>query len=162
MKKHLIVTGMVLVLLVVGLSGCIRTSKTNDETDNKKEYTYLPDGTKVYGDFDKIEITEYTVTTDRRIGFMEYETIANGFVYSKNASRYLVNVTVKNIANELIDWIYLYVYFYDNQGNELYSGKDTCRDMYINDTCCLEVHWYNSSSPSYFEHMDYIEFEVSG
>jgi len=34
MKKHLIVIGMTLVLLIVGLCGCVEETKTNDEGEN--------------------------------------------------------------------------------------------------------------------------------
>ena len=170
MNKHLIVVGIVSVLLIcVGLSGCVDENGSippSDEDQDKGKFTTLPDGTKVYGDFDKLEILNHSVVTEQRHGIyyyidVTYEKIADGFVYSENASRYRANVTVKNIAGEILDSITIYVRYYDNLDNFLRSDYDYGYDLYMDDTIDFSFTWGNYSSPSYFKQVDHISFEIS-
>ena len=78
MSKKIIAIGMILIFICVGLSGC------NDQSN-------------------KIELVEYSVKTIRG-SVLFYETLADDFVYSESATAYLINGTVKNNANKMIDF----------------------------------------------------------
>lgn len=176
MKKQLVMIGIMIILIAGGLSGCIETNQeatgdTNHDTNgsqNEEKFTTLPDGTNVTGDIDKLEILNYFVVTEKKVNgslfwnspWDTYEKIADGFVYSENATRYRINVTVKNIAGELLDDITIYVRYYDNLSNLLRSDYDYGYNLYIEDTIDFSFTWYNSSYSSYFEHVDHISFEI--
>lgn len=126
----------------------------------KEEFTTLEDGTKVYGDIDKLEILNYSVVTEKE-NHWDYQKIGDGFVHSEDASRYRVNITVKNIAGELLDRIRIDINYYDSLDNHLYSNQEYEWHLYMEETIEFSFTWYNSSYPSYFEHADHISFEIS-
>jgi len=176
MNRHFTVLEIVILLLSVGLSGCVETNQNGDEStetsdengsmppsnedQDKEEFTTLPDGTKVYGDIDKLEILNYSIVTEKEVNYRDYQKIADGFVYSENASRYRVNVTIKNIAGEILDSITVYVRYYDDLDIFLRSDYDRGYDLYMDDIADFSFTWGNYSSPSYFKQVDHISFEI--
>ena len=141
----------------------------SDEDQDKEKFTTLPDGTKVYGDIDKLEILNYSIVTEKQLGFYglyEYEKIADGFVYSENASRYRIYVTAKNIAGKMLPegtWftsnIKITVKFYDN--NEVHlASKTTTKYTELPDTYTWDFE-ITYSKDDYFEYVDHISFEIS-
>ena len=52
MKKELVITGILAIIVFVGLTGCLENKKT------------LPDGTVITGEIDKIDILSYDVKTE--------------------------------------------------------------------------------------------------
>lgn len=118
----------------------------------------LPDGIIVTGDIDKIQILNYSIATENG-SYFDYEKIADGFVYSENASRYKINGSVKNIAGEMLGNVKVYVEFYDSNDTYLdseYDYKYDLPDGYIWD---FEVTY--SKYQDYFEYVDHIGFDIS-
>lgn len=170
MTKHLIVA-IVVLLLSVGLSGCVETNRNgsippSNEDQDKEEFTTLPDGTKVHGDIDKLEILNYSIVTEKEVNYRDYQKIADGFVYSEDASRYRIYGTAKNIAGKMLPegtWftnnIKITVKFYDNNEVHLVS-KTTTKYTELPDTYTWDFE-ITYSKDDYFEYVDHISFEIS-
>ena len=121
MNKHLIVIGIVLLLLVVGLSGC-------NESSN-------------YGDEDLVEIYNVTVKTKWNEGYLtdvkNFEE--DGFYHGVSADDenvwnliYLISGTVKNIAGKKLNYIKVSAKLYDSDGNYLSSSNDALETIIRN------------------------------
>jgi len=137
MNKHfLIIVIISFLLLVFGLSGCIEEI---GET-----------GT------DKIKLLVYSVETQKKSG---YEKIADGFVYSEEAYRYVVSGTVKNVAGEMLNHVKITVKFYDK--NNSYLDSRVAFVYYLDDSHTGDFEIYYINNNEYFEFVDHVEFLIS-
>ena len=123
MKKHLIVIGMMLILLVVGLSGCIDSSNTKDykdtngaipttveemiigtwERDDNRTFTYKADGT----------LNIESATFDYRYWFKD------GYLFDSSEGmdeplEYKYNISFENKDTMILTYL---GYYYENQWN---------------------------------------------
>jgi len=140
MKKHLIVSGIVFVLLIVVLSGCVEGTKY----DNSKYPS------------DEIEVINYKIETYNR-GTPDIK-IGDGFLHSENDSYYKVSGEIKNIGDELLKDVITYVNFYDIDNNLLDWKDDYTWDLANSYTEKFSVYYF--SSEIYFEEVWSIEFET--
>ena len=62
--KHLIIVGIAVLLIVVGLGGCINNNGSDSEYS-----TFLPDGTKIIGDIQDIQILEHDINRYKEISW---------------------------------------------------------------------------------------------
>ena len=136
MKKHLIVSGIVFVLLIVGLSGC-----SEQETS---------------GAIDKLELISYKVETQK--WDKGYKTISNGFNHSEDAELYLITGTVKNIAGETLINVNITAKFYDNTNNFL--KEKTTYIGGIPNTYTEDFGIYYFVNEEYFENVCSVKFEL--
>jgi len=158
MKKIVILSITLLVLGAGFLSGCSETDQnTNSNTTNSdgtNENITLWDGTKVTGNTDKIEIINYSVETQN----MEREKIADGFTYTEEAFIYIINVTAKSIAAEILDEVRVTAKFYDNSGIYLESDFGGVCELTLGETFGILLS-YNKNIGN-FEYVDHIKFEI--
>lgn len=115
---------VLLAILFVGflsiLSGCIVEEDTNNQ-DN--------DNNDIIDEETDIILINYSVETQRWTTEKSYEKIADGFVYSADANRYLVRGEALNNGTENISTAYVYINFYDSDDNLLYSLYDMIFDF---------------------------------
>ncbi len=185
MNKKLLILVIAILLLTVGLSGCTTTNQNGNEStetsdengstspsnedQDKEKFTTLPDGTKVTGDIDKLKIFNYSIVTEQEITYNTYEKIADGFVYSENASRYKIYGTTKNIAGKMLNDIKITVEYYDSNNIYLSSRSDTLGilDPGIPDTYTWDFEIIYCKETilgvnEYFEYVDHIGgFKIS-
>ena len=158
MKKQLLIFGILLVLITVVLSGCTQTKDLTGQTSDAT------------GDTDKVEITNYNVTTTWYIvGEMEQHA-EPGFYHDypedAHVTTYTVEGAVKNIAGEYLDQINITAVFCDANNNELDSKITIIRGLDNTDTkdfsfslseFYCEHHWEIGC----FKDVDHISFEIS-
>jgi len=165
MKKHLIVIGIVVLLLVVGLSGC---NEFWEQSNNISGYENL------------VEI--YNVTVETRwntypsFGNTIHHT-ENGFYHGVNVSDddvgmliYMISGTVKNVAGRKLSSVKVTAKLYDSSGNylgssnsALESGVSDLPNTYTG-KFYIEIRsstYYLGGSFKYFENVDDYELEVS-
>ena len=97
MHKNLFVIGIICILIILVLNGCIEQEKS--------EYK------------DKVELVSYNIET--QMWDNGYKTIGNGFIHSEDAELYLITGIVKNVAGEMLNSIKITANFYDNTHNFL-------------------------------------------
>lgn len=134
MNKYLILSGFLLFVLMVNLSGCIV-----QETS---------------GDTDRLKLINYNVETKK--WDEGYKTIGKGFIHSMNAELYFINGTVKNIAGEMLNSVNITAKFYDDTNNFLreeitYLGG-------IPDTYTEDFGIYYFVNEMYFENVTSVKF----
>ena len=135
MKKHLLLSGIIFVLLVVGFNGC-----TEQE---------------ISGDIDRIELLEYSIVTQKFEE--EYKTIGNGFIHSDEAELYLINGTVKNIADEVLISVNITAKFYNNTNTLLTERTTYLGGIPINHTREFGIYYFYNEE--YFEEICGVKFE---
>jgi len=136
MKKQIAIIGIIALLVSGGLSGC-----TERLSDTKS------------GNADKIELVSYSVETE----FHGMEK-AKDFVNNQNATRYIVNGTLKNIANEDLTNICIIAYFYDND-NFVNSETDFTNNLAANQTWDFLIV-YSYGRDENLVYADKVEFEI--
>jgi hypothetical protein len=142
MKSKYLMIGIIVLLLAVVFSGC--NEQINSRTGLEKT--------------DKVQLVSYSTWTEKYIDFTTgYQKIADGFVYSEDADRYVVNATIKNIAGEKLDTILVDVGFYDSSNNLLKTTTKYVWGLPNSYTENVEVTY--SSSSTYFENVDHVSFE---
>lgn len=118
---------VIMVLLFVGmvsmLSGCVIEEPT-DTDDNSND---------IVDEETDIVLVDYSVVTQGLTTDKRYETIADGFLYSENANRYLVRGEVLNNGTENISKAYVYMNFYDSEDNLLHQIYDIIFDFKVGD-----------------------------
>jgi len=148
MNKHLIVSGIVVLLICVGLSGCTQ----NDD---------------VSGDIDKVELLNCDIKTKWFTGYttgtrQEYEE--NGFYHDAPSDadglKYVVTGTAKNIASKPIDSCKITATFSDVEGNVLGTTSDYVSDLYMGESKNFSISAY-SKYLVYFEHVEEYTLSIS-
>lgn len=114
MKKFLIITGIVFVLLMVGFSGC-----------NDKEKLV---------DINKIELVSYDVQS---IGYSVYDK-REGFQYFEQLYKYDVTGIIKNVGSNIINKVQITALFIDE--NESIIGLD---EVYVEDIEVEDIKSFN-------------------
>ena len=140
MKKHLIASGIVLLLLLVGFNGC----------------TELNDNVESSGESDKLELVSYNVETQKWDD--GYKAIGDGFIHSGDAELYLITGIVKNIAGETLISVNITAKFYDNTNN-LLKEKTTYLGG-IPNTYTEDFGIYYFVNEEYFENVCSVKFEL--
>ena len=148
MKDHrfkIKIVFILFVLLIITLSGCI-TEKPTDEEENENTLTESD-----------LEVVSYTVETQTMKFDKTFEKIADGFVYSKDAYRYLVRGKVKNNGTENISKAWVIVNFYDAEDNMIYSLADMIFHFKPNDIRDFAVDFtkYDGEDFSNADHIDF-------
>jgi len=154
LKNHLVVIGMVLVLLVVGLSGCNESNFVSSE----------------------VEIVNYTVVTKWNVytgGSGTYTYYKPGFYhdYPENAqTSYIINVTLKNNAGRLLPMVYIYLNFYDKDDTLLARIHNPLEGIIGNlpetytETCSIQIYKfqfiYYGIKEEYFDLVESVKFET--
>ena len=148
MKDHrfkIKIVFILFVLLISTLSGCI-TEKPTDEEENENTLTESD-----------LEVVSYTVETQTMKFDKTFEKIADGFVYSKDAYRYLVRGKVKNNGTENISKAWVIVNFYDAEDNMIYSLADMIFHFKPNDIRDFAVDFTKYDGED-FPNADHIDF----
>ena len=126
MKNQTKICFVILIMSSIIISGCI------------EGYIELSDGTKVYGDYDKIKIIDYSI--------------------GKNDTCYFINITVKNIKAHTD--ISIRANFYDSNNNLLYGngnsvGRTNDTDIYPN-----QIFYFKIIGDEYFNKIDHITLKI--
>jgi hypothetical protein len=135
-KKILIILTSIMLLMVV-LSGCNET-----ENDN--------------GNLDEVEIIEWYEGTYWEAGRLMY----NGLSYNENALLYMVNGTARNLANQVLNSVIIWVKYYDINNTLLWEDGILENGVGINET--WEFRSIYISSREHFKDVDHVEFDISG
>ena len=122
---------MFFVVIISTLSGCVVENPV-DEEDNEINPVDEEDNEITDTESD-LEVVSYTVETQAIKFDNTFEKIADGFVYSEIAYRYLVRGKVKNNETENISKIRVTVNFYDKEDNLIYSPSDVIFHFETND-----------------------------
>ena len=135
MNTHLIVSGIVIILLMVGLSGC-----------NEQE---------IYEKSNDIEIISYNVTTKKWDD--GHKIIGEGFIHSDEAEFYYIYGIVKNIAEETLISVNVTANFYDNANNILSEKTTYLGGIPYNYTKDFGIYYF--SDEEFFEDVCGVKFE---
>jgi len=118
-KKHPIAFGIVIILLVVGLSGCTDFGENKEvEIIDYEVTTNWKTGDYVYGITDHVEYGFYHNISD--------EEVAKG----SQGIYYKISGTLKNIAGRKLDKITIDAVFYDIDGVELFDTDNPYQPLY--------------------------------
>ena len=152
--KILSVVSIITLIIVVGLFVIFTT----------ENYTQLADGTKVFGDFNKVEIIDYRVIT-QEYKDDQYQKIGSGFIKIANASRYLINITVRNIDS--MYYVTIVARFYDSNNNLLcqkygHVERTDAAPIYQNQILYFEIVYPKEDleCKDHFDDVDYISFFI--
>lgn len=121
----------VIISIIGTLSGCIVENPV-DEGDNEINPVDEEDNESTDTESD-LEVVSYTVETQTMTFDNRFEKIADGFIYSEIAYRYLVRGKVKNNGTENISKTWVIVNFYDKENNLIYSASDIIFHFETND-----------------------------
>jgi len=150
MKGKLLSVLITVLLLTIVFSGCLENPNNILQGD---EYTTLSDGTKVTGDFDKVEILNYSVETlDGQI------KIADGFVYSENATRFNIRGTARNIAGELIRIVRITAKYYTEDDNYIQEYYNAFSGIRAGDKWIFNIGFRDENNLAY---VHYVVFDIS-
>lgn len=158
MNKQMSIVGVILIILLSGLSGCIE--QNNDDTGNNE-----------------LEVVSYSIVTEA----YSYNTKANksiwksfgegfkpdnlpeissgGGVYLPEEyykARYRINVTVKNIADRRLDTISVILNFYDSNDTLLIS-EQIKNYSGLPDGHIWDFEYEYDYHDDYFERIDHLE-----
>lgn len=134
-----------ILFLTVGLSGC---------TENNNNPNYSLDG---------LEIIDYSVYTQWRLGNQEYQK--EGFYHDipeyAYSIKYYINGTIKNNAGKKIDAFWIVVRFYDEDNNELNARQKFFQNLPNNYTMDFSFEYPDAWGGGYFFDIDHIIFETN-
>ena len=150
---------IILILITLIMCGCFEIQE--------KLYSTLPNGTKIYGDYDKVEISDFRIKT--QAGTSNKETITFGHWFTpenlpniSDEGEYIwatYNITgqIKNIAgyNSNINFT---IKFYNDSDIFLYS--DTLYIHEINNNSTSEFIFIVDYQQKYFNDIRDIDFEI--
>ena len=119
--KNLITFGIILMLLIVGLSGCNDTSNS-DNTNKNVESQYI----NIYDI--KVETITYKWTEGEQTFTGFHKPCPDGY-----NCHYKIQGKVKNIYNKPIERVSLRLYLYDSIGNELCTESDSISSLYLDE-----------------------------
>lgn len=146
MNKKFIGMLIILILLILGLSGCNELGSGDDT------------GLKV---INYEVVTQYSVWKDNGT-LNTYNRSGFYHDYPENAHpSYVVNITVKNKSGDLITFMYLYIWFCDKDNIKLfkeYTGIGNLPDTYT-ETITIESNKYRNER--YFDLVENIQFEFT-
>lgn len=151
MKKHKEIAKIGLgffLLLILCLSGC-----------GEEATMFLPDGTKVVGDFNKVQIASYLITTEKNQNDTNI-TIGEGFIPT-NSSHYRANITVQNIDAKY--YITIRVNLYNRTNALLGNGRfhvERTGETLLNSEYHFSVVFQKSEYPDTFTYADHIDFMI--
>jgi hypothetical protein len=154
MQRKLLGLLIAVLLLTIVFSGCTEQNPENNLNGN--EYTTLSDGTKVTGDFNKIEILNYSAET---LGGSPLVKIADGFTYSADATRYGIHGTAKNIAGELIKEVRITANYYTSDNKYIRENYNEFYDIRGGDTWIFSVGFYETNNPD-FANVHHVIFDI--
>jgi hypothetical protein len=137
MKRYLqIIWVFFLLIFIIGLAGC-----TNQNVE------------------DGVTIVTYSIETQRwNWGEADFVKIADGFIYSEDAERYEIIVTVKNVAGVMINRIVVSVNFYNKNNSYLGTKVRTIRGLDASHT--EDISFTYTKYEDNFENVDHLEFEI--
>jgi len=151
MKIQLVIVGIVILLLVVGLSGCEELTGNGD----------------VSGDTSKVELLDYNVISTWVTGawtLNRQEHEQNGFFYddSSDASNheYKITGTIKNKAGYKLERIVVTAKLYDSNGIFLDSKDDTVYDIPDTYTEDFSISFFVHNTDR-FENVNSVKFEFT-
>ena len=142
MNRNYLIEGIsiFIIIITIFLIGCI------ESTENTSS-----------GDSSKIELVNYTVYTYEYIHPYPNK-IADGFNSDlENVGGYIVEGTIKNIADETVD-AKVIANFYDNNGTLLHSTFDWVNNIDKSDKKEFQI-WYRKNE-HYFEKIDNVKIEL--
>lgn len=136
MRKQVAIVGILIFILSTGLTGCTERIIENG-----------------------VEVVTYSVETQKYdFGEADFIKLADGFVYSKDAERYEITVTIRNAADEILDRIVISLNFYDKNNSYLGTKIRTIRGLdasYTEDFIITYTKYEDS-----FEIVDHMDFEI--
>jgi hypothetical protein len=159
-KNKSIICFFIFVLILILITGCFE--------EQIKPYSILPNGTRIYGDHDKIEINNLSIRT--QAGRDNTTTITYGHWFTPenlpnitDDGEYIwaiYNITgqIKNIAGYNVN-INFSIKFYNNSDVFLFS--DILHISKINDNSISDFNFIVNYEQKYFNEIDHIEFNVS-
>jgi hypothetical protein len=148
MRVKLVILIIFLVSIISIFAGCV----DEENTDNQEN-----DNTDLIDEDTDIVLVNFSVVTQRWTSEKGYETIANGFVYSADATRYLVHGEVLNNGTENISTAYVYMNFYDSNDNLLHSLYDMVFNLKPGDIKSVDGDFTEYDS-DYFDRADHVTF----
>lgn len=122
MIKYLKISFLVMLLISIGLSGCM---------ERKVE---------IIGDTDRIEILNYEIGTYD----IDKNKISDGFSNDNKAYYYKITGEVKNIADTPFDRIWVSAKFLDRNDNYLDDGSYMITQFAINEVANFSISYTNS------------------
>ena len=135
------IIGIIVAISSIGLSGCFEINQ------NMNGNTIIQDEIKVTGDTDKIEITDYTVTTAWTFSESWIDGVIfnhSGFYhdYPDNVYDAIIDVKgkIKNIADEHLNKIRINVLFCDENNKTLTRETNTINDLPVASTADFHVY----------------------
>jgi hypothetical protein len=152
---------VIIVLTTIFITGCF-------EEQEEKLYSTLPNGTKIYGDYNKVEISDLNIKT--QAGTRNEEIITFGHWFTPENlpnitdegeyiwAIYNISGLIKNIAGYTINTNFT-IKFYNNLNVFLFSDM-----LYINEiknSSESEFNFIIDYEQKYFNEINYIEFYVS-
>jgi hypothetical protein len=148
MKNQLIVIGTVVLLLVVGLSGCNEIFGADNE---------------VTGDTGKVELVSHSTYSAKIKNYYpekSYTKICDGFNRDAEGVQYLVvGGTVKNIAGYMLNNIKITARFYDANDNYLNAEHTTISNLANSYTADFDIGYWVGTD--YYENVDNVKLEIT-
>lgn len=134
-KKHLILSGILFILLIVGFIGCLEQEKLKIS--------------------DKIEIVSYNISTKK----FDNETsfIGEGFLHTDEADLYYISGIVKNISDEILINVNVTAKFYNNTNNFLTEKTTHVGGIPPKSTKDFGIYYF--SNEDFFEEICGLKFE---
>jgi hypothetical protein len=120
---------------------------------------------KVYGDIDKIDITEYSLSTQWYIpGYGAFQNYSKSGFYEHFPSgaynpRFIVKGTAKNIAGRNLDQIGISISYYDSNNNKITSETTTISSLGYAQSKEFTVNLYVTNEN--YKTIEKIKFHVS-
>lgn len=146
MKKQILIIRIVVLFSLIGLSGCTKTNQRHE----------------VIGDIDKVEITNYEVST--RWAEFNKNQIVQGFFHSYPQGidnvTYDVKGTIKNIAGKYLGTIRITVLFCDANNSVLSREINTIRDLLNEEKKEFHVNVVLIETLN-FDRVEKVKFEIS-
>jgi hypothetical protein len=159
-RKNAMIISLTIILILAIITGCF-------EEQVKKPYSTLPNGTKIYGDHNKVKISDLSIRT--QAGGANTTTITFGHWFTPedlpningigeyNWAVYNITGQIKNTAGYEINMT-LIIKFYNSSGIYLFSDIkyiDNLEDLSSN-----EFQFIINSDHANFNDIEDIEFEV--
>jgi hypothetical protein len=159
-KNIFIISSVILVFSALILCGC-------NEVIEEKSYSSLPNGTKIYGDYNKAEISDFRIRTQAGTTNKDIITFGHWFTPENlpnitDEGEYIwaiYNITgqIKNIAGYTSN-INLTIRFYNESNIFLFS--DILYINKLNNNSSLEFNFIVDFQQKYFNYIRDIEFEI--
>ncbi|MCJ7572094.1 MAG: FxLYD domain-containing protein [Candidatus Thermoplasmatota archaeon] len=149
MKKQLMIVGIIIILLIVGLSGC--NEQSNNENTNNKYSNYVQ--------LSNITIITFWNFASTNIPSGSHDGIYHNYPSDCYSVFFIISGTVTNIADKPIDLVELVVKFYDDNNNYIASTFGTSvTGLYLGESGSFQARL---SKVAYFDHISDYKVEVT-